>query len=69
MFVFSQHQKTKVVAVVFYADLTTLESRNTAREDARKVPVSKLRAMYRSIEYPTLADSIERFDEIMMLRS
>jgi len=64
-----QHQKTKVVAVVFYADLTTLESRNTAREDARKVPVSKLRAMYRSIEYPTLADSIERFDEIMMLRS
>lgn len=64
-----QHQKTRVVAVVFYADLSTLETRNRAREETRKVPVSKLRAMYKSIEYPALADSVERFDEVMMLRS
>lgn len=64
-----QHEKMKVVAVVFYADLDTLESRNRVREEVRRVPVSKLRAMFKSIEYPSLTDSIEHFDEIMMLRS
>lgn len=63
-----QAEDTKVVAVVFYADLRTLEARNRMREESKKVPVSKLRTMYNSIEYPSLVDGDEFFDEIIMLR-
>ncbi|MDN5537361.1 hypothetical protein, partial [Comamonas sp.] len=63
-----QYENTKVIAVVFYADLRTLEARNMIREDSKKVPVSKLRTMYNNIEYPSLVDGVEFFDEIIMLR-
>lgn len=63
-----QYEKTKVVAVVFCAELKTLESRNRTREEVRRVPVTKLRAMHRSVEHPSLVGSDESFDEIIMLR-
>lgn len=63
-----QYDKTKVVAVVFCAELKKLESRNKTREEVKRVPVTKLRAMHRSVEHPSLVESDESFDEIIMLR-
>lgn len=57
-----------IVAVVFCVQLETLEARNTKRISADKLPIDKLRACYESIEYPTLFDEHEIFDEIIMLR-
>jgi hypothetical protein len=64
-----QYEKTKVVAVVFCAELKTLESRNRTREELRRVPITKLRSMHRSVEHPSLVESEESFDEIIMLRA
>lgn len=64
-----QQPVTRIVAVVFYMDWKTLEARNSTRKDAEKLPVSRLRAMFNSIEYPSFADNAESFDEIIMLRS
>ncbi|MNF16025.1 hypothetical protein D3C80_2188790 [compost metagenome] len=57
-----------MVAVVFCVLLETLEARNLKRISADKLPVEKLRAFYESIEYPSLFDEHEMFDEILMLR-
>lgn len=63
-----QYQDVKVVAVVFCTDLKDLEARNRKREEARRVPVSKLRTMHAALEFPSLVGSAEFFDEILMVR-
>lgn len=63
-----QSNRIHVVAVVFCILLETLEARNSKRVSMEKLPVEKLRAFYESIEYPSLFDEHETFDEIIMLR-
>lgn len=63
-----QNPRIHVVAVVFCLALETLEERNKKRVSADKLPIQKLRACYESIEYPTLFDEHEIFDEIIMVR-
>jgi hypothetical protein len=63
-----ENNRIHVVAVVFCVVLETLEARNSKRISADKLPVEKLRTFYGSIEYPSLFDEHEMFDEILMLR-
>ncbi|WP_409265243.1 hypothetical protein [Pseudomonas sp. KCJK8521] len=63
-----KYPRTKVVAVVFYVEFSTLRKRNDLRESAKQLPMDKLSSMFESLEYPSLGDASEFFDEIVMVR-
>lgn len=62
------YPNTKIVGVVVCADFLTLKKRNNNRETAKRVPLSKLSVMYESLEMPSMEDSDEIFDEIVLVR-
>lgn len=63
-----QYTSTKIIGVVVCAEFLTLKKRNNTRETAKRVPLSKLSAMYESLEIPSMEDSDEIFDEIIFVR-
>lgn len=59
---------TRVIAVCFITPVEVAISRNQKRPIAEKVPEERIREMFNQLEYPSVEDKEEIFDEIMIVR-
>lgn len=64
----NSYKDVRCIAVVFRVSLDVALQRNASRVGAKRVPPEVISSMYESIEYPELFDSLELFDEIVMVR-
>ncbi|MFG0528995.1 hypothetical protein ACF8FB_01410 [Pseudomonas sp. yb_2] len=64
----SERSGVRIIAVVFCVSIDLLRERNQSRVVGERLPFKKIKEMYELIEYPSLFDEIEMFDEIIMVR-
>ncbi|MBW1247764.1 hypothetical protein I7860_13855 [Pseudomonas tolaasii] len=58
----------RMIAVVFCTSLEAILQRNDRRTGADRLSAEKVEAMYNSTEYPNIFDTVERFDQILLVR-
>ncbi|MHC8324172.1 hypothetical protein ACYZT4_26395 [Pseudomonas sp. GB2N2] len=65
----SVYENVRRIAVLFQVSLDTAIERNSMRCGSNRVPEGTISSMHASVEYPELFDSVEIFDEIIMVQS